>query len=53
MAARGYQKLGPGGERYEADGSDGSVRRKSKFGGAIGSASNFLGDVGNTLKRKF
>jgi hypothetical protein len=50
MAARGYQKLGPGGERYEADGS---VRRKSKFGGALGSASNFLGDVGNTLKRKF
>lgn len=48
MAARGLQKIGPGGTRKEADGS---VRRKSQFGGALGSLSNFMGDVGNTLKK--
>lgn len=49
MKAQGYQKLGPGGKRVEADGS---VRRKSQFGGVAGSLSNFFGDVGNTLKKK-
>jgi len=49
LAAKGYQKIGPGGTRTERDGS---VRRNSKLGGVAGSLSNFLGDVGNTLKRK-
>lgn len=38
----------PGSVRVE---DDGSIRRKSKFGGALGSLSNLLGDVGNTLKK--
>lgn len=49
LAAKGYQKIGPGGTRTERDGT---VRRNSKLGGVAGSLSNFLGDVGNTLKRK-
>lgn len=40
-------RVNPRGARIEADGS---IRRKSKLGGAAGSLSNFLGDVGNTLK---
>ena len=48
MSAQGYQRVGPGGLRREADGS---IRRKSKLSGAAGSLSNFLGDVGNTLKK--
>lgn len=49
MRARGAQRLAPSGEtRREADGS---VRRKSQFGGALGSLSNLMGDVGNTLKK--
>jgi hypothetical protein len=39
----------PGSVRREADGS---IRRKSQFGGALGSLSNFFGDVGNTIKNK-
>ena len=38
----------PGSVRVE---DDGSVRKKSKYGGALGSLSNFFGDVGNTLKK--
>jgi hypothetical protein len=49
MRAQGYQKVGPGGLRIERDGS---VRRNSKLGGVAGSLSNFLGDVGNTLKKR-
>jgi hypothetical protein len=30
----------------------GELRKQSKFGGALGSFSNFLGDVGNTLAGK-
>lgn len=41
------QRVSPPGARIEADGS---IRRKSKLKGAAGSLSNFLGDVGNTLK---
>lgn len=48
MKAKGYQKVGPGGIRREGDGS---IRRKSQYGGAVGSLSNFLGDVGNTLTK--
>lgn len=48
MKERGYQKVGPGGLRRE---EDGSIRRKSQYGGALGSLSNFLGDVGNTLTK--
>jgi hypothetical protein len=48
LRAQGYQRA-PGGYRYE---KDGSVRRKSRLKGAAGSLSNFLGDVGNTLKRR-
>jgi hypothetical protein len=47
MRAQGYQKVGPGGLRRERDGS---IRRRSKLSGAAGSLSNFLGDIGNTLK---
>jgi hypothetical protein len=39
----------PGQVRVE---DDGTIRRKSKFGGALGSLSNLLGDVGNTLKKQ-
>lgn len=46
MSAQGYQRVGPGGLRYE---KGGRVERKSKLPGAAGSLSNFLGDVGNTL----
>jgi hypothetical protein len=48
MKDRGYQKVGPGGLRREGDGS---IRRKSQYGGAVGSLSNFLGDIGNTLTK--
>ena len=49
MRARGLQRLAPSGQtRKEADGS---VRRKSQFGGALGSLSNLMGDVGNTIKK--
>jgi hypothetical protein len=47
MSAKGYQKLGPAGTRAE---KGNRKERKSQFGGALGSASNFLGDLGNTLK---
>jgi len=47
MAARGYQAA-PAGTRVEGN----SVRRKSGLGGVAGSLSNFLGDVGNTLRRR-
>lgn len=29
------------------------IRRQSQFGGAVGSASNLLGDIGNTLSKPF
>jgi hypothetical protein len=48
MKDRGYQKVGPGGLRREGDGS---IRRKSQYGGAVGSLSNLLGDIGNTLTK--
>ena len=43
------QRIGPGGLRREGDGS---IRRKSQYGGALGSISNFFGDVGNTVAGK-
>ena len=46
MSAKGYQRLGPGGTRAE---KGGRKERKSQYGGAAGSLSNFFGDVGNTL----
>ena len=36
--------------KIRREGSD--LRPQSKFGGVLGSASNFLGDIGNTLSGK-
>lgn len=37
--------------RREKSGQE--IRRQSQFGGAVGSASNLLGDIGNTLSKPF
>lgn len=37
--------------KVRREGSD--IRRQSQFGGAVGSASNFIGDLGNTFAKPF
>lgn len=44
-----YNKLNFVKVRREGEG----IRRQSQFGGAVGSASNIIGDIGNTLSKPF
>jgi hypothetical protein len=49
---KGQQEYGkPNFVKVRREGSD--IRRQSQFGGAIGSASNLFGDIGNTLAKPF
>jgi len=49
---KGQQEYGkPNFVKVRREGGD--IRRQSQFGGAIGSASNLFGDIGNTLAKPF